>query len=85
MGLIFQPPAYGNSASVYQTEMGSPAPAIASHPAVTNKVSAWLEQTHHINSTTNGESHQKSSSRRWKLFLVTDERNRSKSLYALDL
>ncbi|XP_035037255.1 oxysterol-binding protein-related protein 7 [Hippoglossus stenolepis] len=47
------PPHYASSASVYQTEMGSPAPAIASHPAVTNKVSAWLEQTHNIDSTTN--------------------------------
>ncbi|XP_069381225.1 oxysterol-binding protein-related protein 6-like isoform X2 [Paralichthys olivaceus] len=47
------PPTYASSASVYQTEKGSPAPAIASHPAVTRKVSAWLEQTHDIDATSN--------------------------------
>uniref|UniRef100_A0A8P4FWS2 Oxysterol-binding protein n=1 Tax=Dicentrarchus labrax TaxID=13489 RepID=A0A8P4FWS2_DICLA len=41
------------SASVYQQEMGSPAPAVASHPGVTSKVSAWLQQTHDIDATSN--------------------------------
>ncbi|XP_058510253.1 oxysterol-binding protein-related protein 7-like [Solea solea] len=47
------PPQYASSASVYQPEMRSPAPAIASHPGVTSKVSAWLQQTHDIDATTN--------------------------------
>ncbi|XP_030264193.1 oxysterol-binding protein-related protein 7-like isoform X1 [Sparus aurata] len=46
-------PQYASSASVYQPEMGSPAPAITSHPGVTNKVSAWLQQTHDIDATSN--------------------------------
>ncbi|XP_076018759.1 oxysterol-binding protein-related protein 7-like isoform X2 [Genypterus blacodes] len=44
-------PYYASSASVFQTEVGSPAPAVASHPGVTNKVSAWLQQTHDIDAT----------------------------------
>ncbi|KAM9345564.1 oxysterol-binding protein-related protein 7-like isoform 2-T2 [Symphorus nematophorus] len=46
-------PHYASSTSVYQQEMGSPAPAIASHPGVTSKVSAWLQQTHDIDATSN--------------------------------
>ena len=49
-------PQYASSASVYQPEMGSPAPAITSHPGVTNKVSAWLQQTHDIDATSNGQN-----------------------------
>ncbi|XP_051243934.1 oxysterol-binding protein-related protein 6 isoform X2 [Dicentrarchus labrax] len=47
------PSHYASSASVYQQEMGSPAPAVASHPGVTSKVSAWLQQTHDIDATSN--------------------------------
>ncbi|XP_039972538.1 oxysterol-binding protein-related protein 6-like [Xiphias gladius] len=47
------PPHYASSASVYQPEMRNPAPAIASHPGVTSKVSAWLQQTHDIDATSN--------------------------------
>uniref|UniRef100_A0A7N8WS40 Oxysterol-binding protein-related protein 7-like n=1 Tax=Mastacembelus armatus TaxID=205130 RepID=A0A7N8WS40_9TELE len=39
------------SGSVYQAEMNSPSPAVASHPGVTSKVSAWLQQTHDIDAT----------------------------------
>ncbi|XP_070703537.1 oxysterol-binding protein-related protein 7-like [Pempheris klunzingeri] len=46
-------PHYASSASVYQQEMGSPTPAVASHPGVTSKVSAWLQQTHDIDATSN--------------------------------
>ncbi|KAE8283533.1 Oxysterol-binding protein-related protein 6 [Larimichthys crocea] len=46
-------PHYASSASVFQQEMGSPAPAVASHPGVTNKVSAWLQQTSDIDATSN--------------------------------
>ncbi|XP_026209635.1 oxysterol-binding protein-related protein 7-like isoform X2 [Anabas testudineus] len=46
------PSHYASSASVYQPEMGSPAP-ITSNPGVTSKVSAWLQQTHDIDATTN--------------------------------
>ncbi|XP_041812364.1 oxysterol-binding protein-related protein 7-like isoform X2 [Chelmon rostratus] len=44
---------YASSASVFQQDMGSPAPAVASHPGVTSKVSAWLQQTHDIDATSN--------------------------------
>ncbi|XP_071357511.1 oxysterol-binding protein-related protein 7-like isoform X2 [Trachinotus anak] len=47
------PSHYASSASVYQPEMGSPAPAITSNPGVTRKVSAWLQQTHDIDATSN--------------------------------
>ncbi|XP_035511076.1 oxysterol-binding protein-related protein 7-like isoform X1 [Morone saxatilis] len=47
------PSQYASSASVYQQEMGSPPPAVASHPGVTSKVSAWLQQTHDIDATSN--------------------------------
>uniref|UniRef100_A0A3Q3VUR3 Oxysterol-binding protein n=1 Tax=Mola mola TaxID=94237 RepID=A0A3Q3VUR3_MOLML len=46
-------PHYASSASVYQQEVESPAPAITSHSGVTSKVSAWLQQTHDIDSTSN--------------------------------
>ncbi|XP_061557070.1 oxysterol-binding protein-related protein 7-like isoform X2 [Phycodurus eques] len=46
-------PIYASSASVFQTEMGSPSLPITSHPAVTNKVSAWLQQTNDIDATSN--------------------------------
>ncbi|XP_026181651.1 oxysterol-binding protein-related protein 6-like isoform X2 [Mastacembelus armatus] len=45
------PPHYASSGSVYQAEMNSPSPAVASHPGVTSKVSAWLQQTHDIDAT----------------------------------
>uniref|UniRef100_A0A667WV33 Oxysterol-binding protein n=1 Tax=Myripristis murdjan TaxID=586833 RepID=A0A667WV33_9TELE len=44
-------PHYASSASVYQPEMSSPAPAVASNPAVNSKVSAWLQQTHDTDAT----------------------------------
>uniref|UniRef100_UPI003AB0F1F9 oxysterol-binding protein-related protein 7-like isoform X1 n=1 Tax=Centroberyx gerrardi TaxID=166262 RepID=UPI003AB0F1F9 len=44
-------PHYASSASVYQAELGSPAPTVASHPGVTSKVSAWLQQTHDADAT----------------------------------
>ncbi|KAM9392922.1 oxysterol-binding protein-related protein 7-like isoform 2-T2 [Pholidichthys leucotaenia] len=44
---------YASSASIYHPEMASPAPAVASQPGVTSKVSAWLQQTHDIDGTTN--------------------------------
>ncbi|XP_035799741.2 oxysterol-binding protein-related protein 7-like isoform X1 [Amphiprion ocellaris] len=47
------PPYYASCTSVYLPEMTSPAPAVASHPEVTNKVSAWLQQTHDIDATSN--------------------------------
>ncbi|KAK5913374.1 hypothetical protein CgunFtcFv8_007912 [Champsocephalus gunnari] len=47
------PPHYASSASVYHQEMTSPAPAVASHPGVTSKVSAWLQQTQDIDATSN--------------------------------
>ncbi|XP_061702232.1 oxysterol-binding protein-related protein 6-like isoform X2 [Syngnathoides biaculeatus] len=46
-------PIYASSASVFQTEMGGPSLHITSHPAVTNKVSAWLQQTNDIDATSN--------------------------------
>lgn len=47
------PPYYASSTSVYLPEMTSPPLAVASHPEVTNKVSAWLQQTHDIDATSN--------------------------------
>ncbi|XP_020509752.2 oxysterol-binding protein-related protein 7 isoform X1 [Labrus bergylta] len=47
------PPHYASSASVYQPEIMSPAPAPSSNPDVTNKVSSWLQQTHDISATSN--------------------------------
>ncbi|XP_041634238.1 oxysterol-binding protein-related protein 7-like isoform X2 [Cheilinus undulatus] len=62
-------PHYASSASIYQPEMINPTPAsiptmasnpamasiptMASNPGVTNKVSAWLQQTHDIDATSN--------------------------------
>ncbi|XP_029945551.1 oxysterol-binding protein-related protein 7-like isoform X2 [Salarias fasciatus] len=47
------PPHYASSASVYIPEMASPAPAVNANPGVTSKVSAWLQQTHDIDATSN--------------------------------
>ncbi|XP_072224392.1 oxysterol-binding protein-related protein 7-like [Leuresthes tenuis] len=46
------PAHYTSSASVYHPEMASPAP-VTSYPGVTSKVSAWLQQTHDIDATSN--------------------------------
>ncbi|XP_019714188.1 oxysterol-binding protein-related protein 7-like isoform X2 [Hippocampus comes] len=46
-------PIYASSASMFQTEMESPSQTVASHPGVTNKVSAWLQQTNDIDATSN--------------------------------
>ncbi|XP_055079552.1 oxysterol-binding protein-related protein 7-like isoform X2 [Periophthalmus magnuspinnatus] len=47
------PPNYASSASVYQTEMSSPAPRVAPNLGVNSKVSAWLQQTQDIDATSN--------------------------------
>ncbi|CAN9505370.1 unnamed protein product [Ophioblennius macclurei] len=51
------PSHYASSASVYVPEMVSPTSAAAataaSNPGVTSKVSAWLQQTHDIDATSN--------------------------------
>ncbi|XP_077474987.1 oxysterol-binding protein-related protein 7-like isoform X2 [Stigmatopora argus] len=44
-------PIYASSASLFQTEVGSPSCTVASHPGVTNKVSAWLQQMDDIDAT----------------------------------
>uniref|UniRef100_A0A3B3B9W7 Oxysterol-binding protein n=1 Tax=Oryzias melastigma TaxID=30732 RepID=A0A3B3B9W7_ORYME len=49
------PPHYASLASMYQAELPSTAP-VASDPAVTNKVSAWLQQTDDVDATSNGET-----------------------------
>ncbi|XP_054615259.1 oxysterol-binding protein-related protein 7-like isoform X2 [Dunckerocampus dactyliophorus] len=46
-------PMYASSALVFQREMGSPSLTVASYPGVTNKVSAWLQQTDDIDATSN--------------------------------
>ncbi|XP_077391837.1 oxysterol-binding protein-related protein 7-like isoform X2 [Festucalex cinctus] len=46
-------PTFASSASMFQTEMESSSPTISSHPGVTNKVSAWLQQTNEIDATSN--------------------------------
>uniref|UniRef100_A0A3B3BA92 Oxysterol-binding protein n=1 Tax=Oryzias melastigma TaxID=30732 RepID=A0A3B3BA92_ORYME len=46
------PPHYASLASMYQAELPSTAP-VASDPAVTNKVSAWLQQTDDVDATSN--------------------------------
>ncbi|XP_053707756.1 oxysterol-binding protein-related protein 7-like isoform X1 [Synchiropus splendidus] len=48
---ISQLPQYASSASVCHTEMGSP--LVTSYPPVSNKVSAWLQQTHDIDAASN--------------------------------
>ncbi|KAM3597784.1 uncharacterized protein V6R79_009200 [Siganus canaliculatus] len=47
------PAHYASTASVYQQDLSSPASASAAtrNPAVNSKVSAWLQQTHDIDST----------------------------------
>lgn len=54
-----QLPQYASTASVFQPERASTAPAVASQPGVTNKVSAWLQQTEDINATSNGRCHRR--------------------------
>lgn len=52
-----QLPQYASTASMFQPpEMASTAPAVASQPGVTNKVSAWLQQTEDIDATSSGQS-----------------------------
>ncbi|RVE68954.1 hypothetical protein OJAV_G00072870 [Oryzias javanicus] len=46
------PPHYASLASMYHGELPSTAP-VASDPAVTNKVSAWLQQTDDVDATSN--------------------------------
>ncbi|XP_051905600.1 oxysterol-binding protein-related protein 7-like isoform X2 [Hippocampus zosterae] len=46
-------PIYASSASMFQTDMESPSQTVASHPGVTHKVSAWLQQTNDIDATSN--------------------------------
>ncbi|XP_061568067.1 oxysterol-binding protein-related protein 7-like isoform X2 [Cololabis saira] len=46
------PAHYASSASIYHPEPAGP-DAVPSHPAVARKVSAWLQQTHEIDSTSN--------------------------------
>lgn len=56
-----QLPQYASTASMFQPpEMASAAPTVASQPGVTNKVSAWLQQTEDIDATTNGQQSTKS-------------------------
>lgn len=50
-----QLPQYASTASMYQPEMAGPAPAVASQPGVTHKVSAWLQQTEDIDATSSGQ------------------------------
>ncbi|XP_041857117.1 oxysterol-binding protein-related protein 6-like isoform X2 [Melanotaenia boesemani] len=47
-----RPAYYASSASIYNPEMASPAP-VPTYPGVTSKVSAWLQQTHDIDATSN--------------------------------
>ncbi|XP_029015247.1 oxysterol-binding protein-related protein 7-like isoform X2 [Betta splendens] len=47
------PPHYACSAPGYAADMESPASAMTSNSGVTNKVSAWLQQTHDIDATSN--------------------------------
>lgn len=50
----FQPLKYASSASLYQQEGGSPALTASTQTGVNSKVSAWLQQTHDIDATSNG-------------------------------
>lgn len=52
--LVVQPPHYPSSTSMEGPEIRITAPP-ASYPGVTNKVSAWLQQTHNIDATANGK------------------------------
>lgn len=52
--LFFQPLKYDSSASLCQQQDGSPAIAASTQTGVKNKVSAWLQQTHDIDATSNG-------------------------------
>lgn len=52
----FQPLKYASSASLYRQEDGSPALSASTQSGVNNKVSAWLQQTHDIDATSNGQN-----------------------------
>lgn len=52
---FFQPLKYASSASLCQQQDGSPAIAASTQTGVNNKVSAWLQQTHDIDATSNGQ------------------------------
>lgn len=54
MCFCFQPLKYVTSASLYQQEDGSPALTASAQTGVKSKVSAWLQQTHDIDATSNG-------------------------------
>lgn len=54
MAAVLQFPQYASSANAYHSETVSPAPN-TSYPGVTNKVSAWLQQTHDIDATSAGK------------------------------
>ncbi|KAF7643143.1 hypothetical protein LDENG_00244380 [Lucifuga dentata] len=52
-----RPSQYASSASVYPAELGVPATTpVNSHPGVTSKVSAWLQQSHDIDAASQGET-----------------------------
>lgn len=52
----FQPLKYDSSASLYPQENRSPAVCATAQSGVNNKVSAWLQQTHDIDATSNGQN-----------------------------
>lgn len=52
----FQPLKYNSSASLYPQEDRSPAVCATAQSGVNNKVSAWLQQTHDIDATSNGQN-----------------------------
>lgn len=54
MCFCFQPLKYASSASLYQQQDGSPALTASTQTGVNSKVSAWLQQTHDIDATSNG-------------------------------
>lgn len=54
MCFYFQPLKYASSASLYQQQDGSPALSASTQTGVNSKVSAWLQQTHDIDATSNG-------------------------------
>nr|ABF22407.1 oxysterol-binding protein-like protein 7 [Takifugu rubripes] len=54
MCFCFQPLKYVTSASLYQQQDGSPALTASAQTGVKSKVSAWLQQTHDIDATSNG-------------------------------
>ncbi|XP_061761942.1 oxysterol-binding protein-related protein 6-like isoform X2 [Nerophis ophidion] len=44
-------PIHTSSAPLFQAVTGSPSSSMSSHPSVTNKVSAWLQQSNNIDAT----------------------------------